>query len=273
MFDIQNDYKYLLLYLRDKGRTTSPRGMPTRECLDMVLEIDPYRPIANGINRGLSTKLISLEALQLIGGASYPDLTVKAAPNMAQFMDGGAFHGSYGQRIRNQLPAVVDRLRTDYDTRQAVMTIWDPAWDLYGDVRPRDVPCTAMLQFLVRDDKLILHTTMRSNDVWWGTPHDLGQFTQLQLAVANVLGMEAGVYLHHAVSMHLYERDIEKIDKLTAPTSPPITLCGIGYDKIPVLELQQRARDLIEDQHVLDVENLAESWHRTQQMKIRTESA
>jgi thymidylate synthase len=266
--DVRYDYPELLKWLRDYGETTSPRGMKTHEMLDVVIKLDPHRAIVNGINRKLSFKLISMEALQLISCSSYPQRTVKAAPGMGRYMNGGVFHGAYGVRMGMQLEAAINRLKSDKDSRQALITIWDPVLDAFRETQPKDVPCTTILQFLIRNDQLVLHVTMRSNDCWWGTPHDWGQFSQLQLAMANVLDVEAGPYYHHAVSFHLYEKDFEKIDALHPPNGTHMIFMGIGWPKMPFDVMQDRAEMLISTTQSVSPANSTEAWHRLQQFHI-----
>jgi thymidylate synthase len=266
--DVRWDYPELLKMLRDHGEETSPRGQPTREIIDVVMKLDPHSAIVHGINRRLSMKLISMESLTLITGTSYPQRLIKAAPNMARYLDGEVFHGHYGVRIGAQLAGVINRLKADKDTRQALITIWDPILDLFNGVQPKDVPCTTILQFLIRKDQLVLHVTMRSNDVWWGTPHDWGQFSQLQLAIANVLGIEAGPYYHHAVSFHLYEKDFDKIDLLTQPIQVLERHDGLGWENISLEDLKTVAETLIECPIVVSPNGFTEEWHKKQQIAI-----
>lgn len=211
--DMRHGYIDICRMVMSQGAVVKPRGMETRELLDVVIVLDePRDALPLGINRKPNKAIAVVEALQLIGGIQTPELVCRIQPNFKQFLDGEAFHGSYGPRLRNQLPHTVQKLLDDRDTRQAVMTIWDPAFDNGSTVK--DLPCTTMLQFLIRDGRLILHTTMRSNDVWWGLAYDAFQFTQLQLAVANFMGIPAGPYHHHAVSLHAYERDFDSIEDL-----------------------------------------------------------
>lgn len=263
----QHVYPEILKALRDQGSVVSPRGMKTYEAYDVVMKLDPHNVLVTGINRGTSTKLISMEALQLISGTSYPRRTIAAAGNMAKFTDGEVFHGAYGTRIRPQLHGVIDRLLQDRDSRQAVITIWDPLHDTFLHPQARDVPCTTMLQFLIRDDKLIMHVTMRSNDAWWGLPHDWGQFSQLHMTIANVLNVEPGDYFHHVVSFHLYDRDVESIDKLTAPTQPPTLLNGIGLPGDSLAHVQQRAETLLRGE-LLPNPTASELWHQRIQHSV-----
>ena len=120
--------------------------------------------------------------------------------------------GAYGPRIfgegdRAQIHRVIELLRTKPDSRQAVVQIFDR-----GDLLEphKDVPCTCTLQFMLRENRLLLLTTMRSNDAWLGLPHDIFCFTMIQELVARSLGVELGDYKHFAGSLHLYVRDVEK---------------------------------------------------------------
>jgi thymidylate synthase len=266
--DVRWDYPQLLKWLRDDGEPASPRGQATREIMDVVMKLDPHSAIVHGINRKLSMKLISMESLTLITGTSYPNRLIKAAPNMARYLNGEAFHGQYGVRIGAQLEGAINRLKADKDTRQALITIWDPMLDLFNAVQPKDVPCTTVLKFFIRKDQLILHVTMRSNDAWWGTPHDWGQFSQLQLAIAHVLGIEAGPYYHHAISFHLYEKDFDKIDMLTEPKQPRMEHNGIGWDDITLEELRFHAQGLIETPVIVPRHGYSDYWHQKQQTAI-----
>jgi thymidylate synthase len=47
--------------------------------------------------------------------------------------------------------------------------------------------------------------TMRSNDAYFGMPHDVFCFTMLQEIIARTLGREVGIYRHFASSLHLYK--------------------------------------------------------------------
>lgn len=204
-----------------RGRKVAPRGYPTFEIPDCVLVLeDPRKSLPIGINRKLNTKFAAVEAIQIVGGFTDPQMLLEVNPRVSDFIDGGVLHGAYGPRLRPQMAKVIERLRQDQDTRQALATIWDPARDLHQE-GIKDVPCTLFLDFMIRDNELELHTTMRSNDVWWGVSYDVFCFTQLQIAVASAVGVGLGAYFHHAVSMHIYERDIASMSRLTRYDGTP----------------------------------------------------
>lgn len=209
-----NGYVDLVKHVLEHGKETAPRGMKTREIEDAVIRIDDVRnTLPLGIGRGTVPGIGAVEACQLLAGLSTPELVIAVGPQFKNYAeDNGLFHGAYGLRTDGQYEKVIERLKNDPDTRQAVVTIWDPKLDLLP--QKRDYPCTILHQFRIRDNKLNMTVFMRSNDVWLGAAYDFFQFTRVQLAMANVLGIEPGKYTHHVGSLHIYEQHYEAADKL-----------------------------------------------------------
>lgn len=242
--DLREGYRQIVSDVIEFGRPVAPRGQLTHEVLGATIILrDPRDSLPYGIGRKFSAAIAAAEALQLIGGVSHPELMASIG-RFREFQDGGTFHGAYGPRVRHQLHSVARRLQRDPDTRQAVVTIWDPAYDAHTDGL-RDYPCTLSLHFMVRDDALDLHVTMRSNDVWWGLAHDVFQFTQLQQTMAAALGFELGQYYHHANSLHFYERDREQLQLLHPYEHHERTVaCGLrNFDHLD--RSMMRARDIL----------------------------
>lgn len=215
--DWPKDYVHLLDLIKVHGAFRAPRGQPTVECRDFTILIEPsYNYVAllpTGIGRKLTLKIAAVEALQLCLGIELPELMHRVAPALSPFAEAdGKFWGSYGARIGGQLLDCYTKLKADPDTRQAVVTLWNPALD--GTGGKKDHPCTLNLVFSLIDGELELSVTMRSNDAWLGLPYDVFQFTQLQATLANLLEAPVGRYHHHAVSLHLYERDLPKLEDL-----------------------------------------------------------
>jgi thymidylate synthase len=244
--DMTDGYIELYAEVSSFGESRNPRGLPSREVrgVHFVLE-DPTKPFPHGIGRKYGRAIAVAEALQLVAGTTDPQLMISVGSNFARFLDGGNLEGAYGPRIRSQLPIAVQRLAKDCDTRQALIHIWDPVRD--GQVQvPKDLPCTSSLWFAIDgEDRLELHATMRSNDLWWGTAHDVPMFTFLQCTVANVLQIPVGEYHHHAMSLHIYERDLEAFHALRYDDerTPPPPWRGISAGTIE--GAQERARDIL----------------------------
>jgi hypothetical protein len=113
--------------------------------------------------------------------------------------DGSTLAGAYGPRWAEQYTYLLDVLKEDTNTRQAVITIWRP-----NPQPSKDIPCTVMMHFMIRDFKLHLTTYMRSQDLWLGFPYDVHTFTTFQKAIAAELDVNTGTYHHILGSAHLY---------------------------------------------------------------------
>jgi len=126
--------------------------------------------------------------------------------------DNLTIHGGYGPRLFNkdgaidQVKNIIKILKKKPTSRRAVIQLFD-AKDLLE--YHKDIPCTTTLQFTIRDSKLIMMTSMRSNDVYLGLPHDIFCFTMLQELIAVTLGVEIGTYYHSVGSLHLYESNLD----------------------------------------------------------------
>jgi thymidylate synthase len=126
--------------------------------------------------------------------------------------DGQTIFGAYGPRIfdmrgNDQFRNVLDLLRHKPHSRRAVIQLFN-AEDIAKE--RKEIPCTSTLQFLIRDGKLDLIVTMRSNDAYLGLSHDVFCFTMVQELVARSLHVELGTYTHFVGSLHLYDRNIAK---------------------------------------------------------------
>lgn len=231
------------------GTNRSPRGEPTRDLgFVTVVVTDPTQSLVVGTRPNYNTRIAMIEALQIIGEFSDPELIVTASPNFERFREQpGHFHGAYGMRVRGQIRHVIRKLTDDPDTRQAVVTIWDPFMD--NQRAKRDYPCTVMLQFETRGGQLCMNTLMRSNDCHLGLPYDLFQFCQLQCSVANALNLAPGPYRHTALSMHAYERDVEALETVDIRNADyeAHQPSGIGFHGTSWGVIVQRAQDIAYD--------------------------
>jgi thymidylate synthase len=202
-----NGYVDLVHHVLKYGESAAPRGLNTLEIEDATIHIsNAVNALPIGVNRGTVPGIGAVEACQLLSGTSFPKLVVDIGPQFANYAeDDGMFHGSYGTRTKGQYDVVVDRLKKDPDTRQAVVTIWNPVRDMLE--KKRDYPCTILHQFRIRKNRLNMSVYMRSNDVWLGAAYDFFQFTRVQMAIASILGIEPGSYAHHVGSLHIYEEN------------------------------------------------------------------
>lgn len=187
--------------------TCAPRGMLVYETFHATTAVDMTRSLVRVPSRGLNPRFAAAEALWILRGSDRLDELEPYNKRMAEFSDDGvALRGAYGPRLARQLHYVLNALRRDRDTRQAVASIWTPE-----PAPSRDVPCTLALTFMIRGDVLHAHAFMRSSDLWLGLPYDLFSFSCYAAMVAalyNALGDGAAVTLGNlyltAASSHLY---------------------------------------------------------------------
>lgn len=156
--------------------------------------------------------------------------------------DGKTVNSAYGYRARkfewdgangtHDIPRITQweackrTLIADQDSRRALIIINFPGDNTIAAVEgSKDVPCTLSLQFFIRNNRLILHSHMRSNDVIWGLTYDLFSFTLLQemmmleLNHDAKLGLDVGEYIHTAGSLHLYEPHFKMAQEISDEVS------------------------------------------------------
>ena len=114
---------------------------------------------------------------------------------------------------KDQLQNVASLLANRPDSRRAAVQIFN-AEDIASDYK--EIPCTTTLQFLLRGGRLHLSVTLRSNDAYWGLPHDVFCFTMLQEMMTRRLGVELGEYYLYVGSMHVYERHLGEMREYVA---------------------------------------------------------
>src|SRR5699024_5148531 len=78
-----------------------------------------------------------------------------------------------------------------------------------------DFICTFANSFFIRDEKLVSHYIMRSNDSVFGYNNDYAWAKHVQQKLADDLDIESGDLIWTASSLHVYERHFKFIEELT----------------------------------------------------------
>jgi thymidylate synthase len=199
--------------LESSGRNDGSRGA-NQELLGVALRIrKPRARLSRSENRGKPFSALG-ELLWYLAKSDRLDFILPYVPEYKKEAIDGAVHGAYGPRLFamrgavDQLQNVANLLHGKPESRRAVVQLFN-AEDIV--VRYPEIPCTTTMQFHLRERHLHLSTTMRSNDAFWGLPHDVFCFTMLQEMMARRLGVELGEYYHYVGSMHVYD---ERIDEM-----------------------------------------------------------
>ncbi len=196
-----------------RGTAIKPSKGNARETSGMLLKLSaPRVRLSRSESRGLLFSCLG-DLLWILAGSNRLDFIQHYIPRYDKFSDDKkTIYGAYGPRLfgktpNDQVPRVIQLLQEKRDSRQAVLQLFDRTDTLESH---KDVPCTCTLQFMVRDSRLHMLTSMRSNDAWLGLPHDVFTFTMIQELVARSVGIELGEYKHAVGSLHLYDKDQDK---------------------------------------------------------------
>lgn len=186
---------------------TGSRGS-TRELLSVTLHIaKPRARISISENRG---KLFSAlgELLWYLSGSDTLEFIKPYVSGYADDAVDGILQGAYGPRLLhlregiNQFDSIHQLLADKPGSRRAVIQLFN-AEDIAS--QHKEIPCTTTIQFHLRHNKLHMSVTLRSNDAYFGLPHDVFCFTMIQEMMSMRLGVEMGEYHQYVGSMHVYE--------------------------------------------------------------------
>ncbi|NVM33961.1 MAG: hypothetical protein HWN81_00095 [Candidatus Lokiarchaeota archaeon] len=214
----------------------SPRGQAVREITDYTFRVTNPKPdpiITRDAERNKIIEKYTKKEVELYNSCTND---VKEFAKASKFWNkiansDGTVNSAYGHLIwqkkslgndayeavsRTPWEWCVESLRADKDTRQALLRFSLPEHHYMGN---KDFVCTLGGNFLIRDNKLNLSIVMRSNDLTLGLTYDLPWFISLMYKMIDELkdaypDLEVGHYTHTAHSMHIYERDEEKVLKM-----------------------------------------------------------
>lgn len=242
---LNNDFQACLHLLMEHGLTSNPRGSETKELLNFNITLQNARDrIIRFSSRKTNTQYLLGELIWYLSGSNSLDGILPYSKFWSNITNSGDFDGyeentvnsNYGNRLfgHNMLPGLteysgpvpvesinqwtdtIEMLSKDKDSRQAILNIHLPSDRHAGN---KDVACTLTLQFLIREDKLHMITTMRSNDIIRGFTNDIFQFTMLQEIMMLELkeyypDLELGYNFHNAGSMHIYSMHYAMADNI-----------------------------------------------------------
>lgn len=206
---------YSLRKLLKEGSTIAPRGNETKELINTFIEIKhpeqrcyilPHRK--NNIFAQIA------ETLWMLAGRNDIEWLSYYLPRAPEFSDNGkTWRGAYGPRLRNwngtdskvdQLDYVRSLLVNDPISRQAVISIWDPAIDTQPG---KDIPCNNWIQFIMRNGLLNMNISQRSSDAIWGySGIDTFSWSVLHDMMTYWVSADQGMLFHFIGSQHIYKQ-------------------------------------------------------------------
>ena len=218
-------YPLMNSYIFSEKDYEPSRDGEVKEMLDVKTHImNPYRRCVGGYGRNINVFFLLAEAMWIALGKKDVKFLTLFNKKMAEYSDNGeVFHAPYGFRLRhwgirsednfvetglgasNGYDQVVDAIKIlteNPNTRQVVMEIWNPSFDL--GYKTKDIPCNDIVMLKIRNGKLITTIGNRSNDLHLGLPTNLFQFSFLTELIAGALGVQLGTQTHNSQSLHIY---------------------------------------------------------------------
>jgi thymidylate synthase len=127
---------------------------------------------------------------------------------------------SYAARLfdydgRDQIAWVVERLRADPGARDAAVTTFMPLADATY------IPCVSLLDFWLPDGAVELVVYAHSLDFGKKAYGNLMELARLQHRVAGDLGAPVGRLVVHVKSAHVYESELQLMERLVAAPRRP----------------------------------------------------
>lgn len=208
------EFKDLINDIENDGSISQPRDMKVKELLVTTRSFDPTKTIAHFDSRKFNFKYFAGELAWYLNrdrDVKYIDQFSKMWSTLTN-PGTNEINSNYGALLfGDQLRWVLDSLKADKNTRQAIAFLNQPKYQFVGN---KDFVCTMYLNFFIRDNKLNMKVQMRSNDIFYGLTFDAPFFSFVQQHMRLWLletypDLELGTYYHSADNIHFYERHFD----------------------------------------------------------------
>lgn len=220
-------FKNIILDIEKLGDMSQPRDMKVKELTIDKRVFNPAQPFANFEKRKFNWKYFAGELAWYLNKDRDVDYIGQFSGMWSTLTnpDSNEINSNYGHLLfGEQLQWVVDSLKADRNTRQAIAFLNQPKYQFKGN---KDFVCTMYLNFFIRNNKLNMKVQMRSNDIFYGLTFDAPFFALVHQHVLLWIkdtypSLELGDYIHCADNIHFYERHFELAEDLLedSDTSP-----------------------------------------------------
>lgn len=212
-------FKGILYEIENSKMEANPRDLKVKESLLTTLPIDPIFPFANFRNRNFNFGYFAGELAWYLKKDNDVDYISDYSGFWKNITNPGTneINSNYGSLLfGEQLNWVVESLKTDKNTRQAIAFLNQPKFQFDGN---KDFVCTMYLNFFIRKNELHMKVQMRSNDIFYGLTFDAPFFAFVHQHVFLWIkdtypNLELGTYYHSADNTHFYERHFELANRI-----------------------------------------------------------
>lgn len=127
-------------------------------------------------------------------------------------------------KIIDQLKEVIETLKKSPDSRRIIVSAWN-----VGELSKMALmPCHALFQFYVADNKLSCQLYQRSADVFLGVPFNIASYALLTMMIAQVCDLELGDFIWTGGDTHIYSNHYEQVNTQLAREPRPLPTMKIN---------------------------------------------
>lgn len=211
VLDFNIVYPRINSYILNMGIKSTSRNGEVKKVREFVTRLsDPNKNLVGGWGRRINPFFLFVESIWIWCGKNDVETLLPFNCRMVDYSDNGkSFHAAYGHRLRkyhrgvDQVSEAIRLLEKDIHSRRIVIHIWNAPDDLGADTK--DVPCNDMITVSIDENrKLRFSIFNRSNDLHWGLPTNIYQFSTLGKLMANCLGLQYGNQTHFSNDLHIY---------------------------------------------------------------------
>lgn len=213
-------YQDLLQHILDKGATKTDRtGTGTKSIFGYQMRFDLNEGFPMVTTKKVHLKSIVYELLWFINGDTNTkylnDHNVSIWDDWAD--ENGDLGPVYGKQWRSwptsdgktidQLTEVIHQLKNTPDSRRILISAWN-----VGELSKMALmPCHALFQFYVADNKLSCQLYQRSADVFLGVPFNIASYALFTMMIAQVCELELGDFIWTGGDTHIYSNHFEQV--------------------------------------------------------------
>ena len=115
--------------------------------------------------------------------------------------------GTHDGKVIDQLKQVIETLKKSPDSRRILVSAWN-----VGELAEMALlPCHALFQFYVADNKLSCQLYQRSADVFLGVPFNIASYALLTMMIAQVCDLQLGDFIWTGGDTHIYSNHSEQV--------------------------------------------------------------
>jgi thymidylate synthase len=213
-------YHDLLQHILDNGTVKTDRtGTGTKSVFGYQMRFDLQKGFPMVTTKKVHLKSIVHELLWFIKGeTNIQYLTDNGVSIWNEWADeNGDLGPVYGKQWRSwatptgqvidQLKEVIETLKKSPDSRRIIISAWN-----VGELSEMALmPCHALFQFYVADNKLSCQLYQRSADVFLGVPFNIASYALLTMMVAQVCDFELGDFIWTGGDTHIYSNHFEQV--------------------------------------------------------------